>query len=299
MKQAIRSFLTILLLLCAVTTLNAETYTGSCGGNVSYSLDTETGELSITGTGRMNDYVYPAAVPWYSPYVSLTVTISEGVTSIGSNAFSGCNGLTSITIPNTVTSIGDDAFYNCSGLSSITIPNSVTSIGADSFYGCKGLKDITALSSEPPTIKSSTFNYYTATLHVQKGCAAAYKSKSNWSRFNIIEDAVDPDDKGACAAPVISYSNGKIICTSETEGAICHYTYRYIGEGEGENSGNASTVRIEITAYATAEGYNSSETVTATFDLTGGSASDNCDVNGDGVVNMEDANIVVNKYLGK
>ena len=44
------------------------------------------------------------------------------VTSIGEDAFSGCNDLTSITIGNNVTSIGDHAFYECSSLTSITIP---------------------------------------------------------------------------------------------------------------------------------------------------------------------------------
>ena len=36
--------------------------------------------------------------------------IPNSVTSIGSSAFSGCTGLTSITIPNSVTSIGNDTF---------------------------------------------------------------------------------------------------------------------------------------------------------------------------------------------
>ena len=47
------------------------------------------------------------------------LVIPEGVTSIGSWAFYGCSGLTSVTIGNGVTSIGSYAFYNCGGLTSI------------------------------------------------------------------------------------------------------------------------------------------------------------------------------------
>lgn len=70
------------------------------------------------------------------------VTIPEGVTSIGSRAFSGCSRLTSVTIPDGVTSIGDWAFENCSSLTSVTIPASVKSIGISAFSGCSNLETV-------------------------------------------------------------------------------------------------------------------------------------------------------------
>ena len=60
--------------------------------------------------------------------VNTKISLVEGTTSIGENAFSGCTGLTSITIPNSVTSIGEGAFSGCTNLTYINIPNSVTSI---------------------------------------------------------------------------------------------------------------------------------------------------------------------------
>ena len=68
--------------------------------------------------------------------------IPSGVTEIGSFAFDGCSGLTSIEIPVGVTEIGSFAFDDCSGLTGIKIPSSVTSIGNSAFYGCSGLTSI-------------------------------------------------------------------------------------------------------------------------------------------------------------
>ena len=75
------------------------------------------------------------------------LVIPEGVISIGSSAFHGCLGLTSVTIPSSVTSIGGGAFSGCSGLTSVTIPSSVTSIGQSAFSGCSGLTSVTIPSS--------------------------------------------------------------------------------------------------------------------------------------------------------
>ena len=176
--------LSLLFLICFLSALNinAEVYEGSCGENVSYSLDTSTGLLSITGTGAMTDYSYSSSAPWYSnkEYIKV-VEISDGVTSIGKYAFYNCSGLTSVhitdiaawckikfndnpllyahhlfmngneitnlVIPNSVTSIGSSAFEGCSGLTSVTIPNSVTSIGDYAFEDCSGLTSVTIPNS--------------------------------------------------------------------------------------------------------------------------------------------------------
>ena len=87
----------------------------------------------------------------YSGSVVIPSTVTSGttysVTSIGSEAFLGCSGLTSVTIDNSVTSIGDGAFYECSGLTSVAIPNSVTEIGENAFYKCSGLTSVTIPNS--------------------------------------------------------------------------------------------------------------------------------------------------------
>ena len=65
------------------------------------------------------------------------------VKSIGSWAFEGCSGLTSVTIPEGVMRIEDGTFAACSGLTSVTIPSSVAKICYVAFSGCSGLKSVT------------------------------------------------------------------------------------------------------------------------------------------------------------
>ncbi len=71
-----------------------------------------------------------------------SVTISDGVISIGAKAYYNCKSLLSITIPDSVTSIGERAFSGCDSLTSVTIPNSVTSIGNYAFSGCTSLNEV-------------------------------------------------------------------------------------------------------------------------------------------------------------
>ena len=72
-----------------------------------------------------------------------SVTIPDSVTKIGKGAFCDCSDLASVTIPDSVTEIGEGAFSRCSGLASVTIPNSVTKIGKGAFCDCSGLASVT------------------------------------------------------------------------------------------------------------------------------------------------------------
>ncbi|MBR5697300.1 MAG: leucine-rich repeat protein [Prevotella sp.] len=77
------------------------------------------------------------------------------LTTISSQAFSGCTGLTTIAIPSNVTTFGDHAFSNCSSLAIITNLNNVNTIGASAFYGCTSLASV---SIDVATVESNTFS---------------------------------------------------------------------------------------------------------------------------------------------
>ena len=85
-----------------------------------------------------------------------SLTLPAGITSIGDYAFHGCSRLTSLNLPAGITSINDDTFSGCSGLTSLTIPAGITSIGSGAFYGCRGLTSLNL----PAGITSISYNAF-------------------------------------------------------------------------------------------------------------------------------------------
>ena len=117
-------------------------YSGKCGDDLSWHFNAFTGELTIEGSGAMYDYEY-GKQRWKGAQDQIKrISLQDGLTSIGDDAFYGCDNLTSITIPDSVASIGDNAFIGCDNLTSITIPNSVASIGYGAFIGCENQTSI-------------------------------------------------------------------------------------------------------------------------------------------------------------
>lgn len=70
------------------------------------------------------------------------VTVPNGVTEIGENAFRGCETLTGITLPEGLTTIGERAFANCTALTEITLPKSLKTLAPQAFNNA-GLTSVT------------------------------------------------------------------------------------------------------------------------------------------------------------
>ncbi len=72
----------------------------------------------------------------------LQASLFQVVLSILSYAFTDCSNITSVTILNGVESIGWGAFNGCNSLKSIVIPKSVITISTDAFQECSSLKEV-------------------------------------------------------------------------------------------------------------------------------------------------------------
>ncbi len=142
MKKRLLSILLVLLTALTLLPLGAlADDNNKCGENLTWNLD-EIGILTISGTGDMYNYSEDYLAPWNEHCLEITnVTISDGVTSIGSSAFCYCS-VKSITLPFGLKHIGASAFFYCPNIQQINIPDSVEYIDPYAFSCCKGLHTV-------------------------------------------------------------------------------------------------------------------------------------------------------------
>lgn len=149
-----------MLCLCFKSAAHAA-YTGTWG-NLTWSLNTGSGTLSIHGTGEMNDFASGSSGGWHAYNDLITfVNIDSGITSIGHLAFYGCENLVEASIPSSVTKIGNLAFNGCSSMDQLFVPGSVTEIGRSAFGRCTALNTI-VLSQKLTAISEGMFNRCTS-----------------------------------------------------------------------------------------------------------------------------------------
>ena len=139
MKKRLLSILLVLLMALTLLPLGAlANDDNKCGENLTWEF--ADGILTISGTGDMYDYSSADPAPWSAKNNDISeITVLDGVTSIGDNAFHSCCAESIDLQCTSLVSIGKNAFSRCTTLTSIFIPDSVQSIGSEAFSLCEGL----------------------------------------------------------------------------------------------------------------------------------------------------------------
>ena len=114
-------------------------FCGIDGDNLTWVLYDD-GELVISGKGEMADaYSEDYGKRFNENETIKAVTIEDGVTSIGAEAFMLCRNLEEVSLPETVSSIGRGAF-SFTGLKSIKLPDKITVLEDYTFRDCDKLE---------------------------------------------------------------------------------------------------------------------------------------------------------------
>lgn len=235
MKRKLFTFL--LAIVASIGLIRAEIYSGTCGAegdgsNLTWALNTEDSTLVISGTGTMDYWGVHHSSSYYAPWHDYAnniahVIISEGVTSIGSEPFMGCD-IISVTVPNSVTSIGFAAFSSgCGKMKSITIPNPNT------FFSDYALADVLNVVYSGSNLSKNSwgpkavngyvddiFVYSDATKTILLGCLCAAEGH--------IDIPSSVESIGECAFQSCRHISSIIIPTGIT--SIEYKTFRYCEE---------------------------------------------------------------------
>lgn len=123
-----------------VTTVVAATISG----DYTYEMNSDSTITIVNYGGSEKNLVIPSEIDGYI------------VTRIGYGAFAECKSIETLTIPDGVVSIGDYSFSQATQLREINIPESVASFGRYSFAGCNSLEKIKV----PSRIRSLSYGAF-------------------------------------------------------------------------------------------------------------------------------------------
>ena len=225
------------------------------GGNITYNTSSNSGYS-----------------PFYRNTSLRTVVITDKETEISPNEFYGCTNLQNFTVGDGVTSFGDWAFSGCSSLKNLSFGSQLSSIGKEAFSDCNSVTQIVSKAVTPPSCGTQALddiNKWNCTLFVPAGSLASYQSAAQWKEFFFInegsgEEPVIPEPE-KCAKPTISYADGKLTYTCETEGVLFTSSIK----DEDIKSYNTDAIDLSVTytisVYASKPGFEDSDVAIGTL----------------------------------
>ena len=162
-------------------------------------------------------------------------------------------------------------YFKNAALTKIVLGKNVNYIRTEAFF-TSILEEFTIKGEEPPYLYPNVFgtqDLSKATLYIPESKAEYYQTNEPWSKFGKVQtlSVETPEGQKQCAMPSISYSDGKLKFTCDTEGAKCYYTLNNSDVKTGETLAESNNVNLsacyDITCYAKAEGFVNSDVATA------------------------------------
>jgi len=206
-----------------------------------------------------------------------TVKFPKTLKSLGFYSYYGCSELNSVYIdcsPNiTSGSNREGVFFKSDNIKEVIFGEEVSQILTNRYWDFgEKISTITVKNPEPPRKKnydgSQLFGnniYLNTKLIVPKNCKQKYSEAEEWKNFFVIEEKDFGGSSNRCEKPQIYYSNGMLSYTCATAGASFVSTIT----DTDVNTHNGSSLRLSatynISVYATKDGYDNSETATATL----------------------------------
>ncbi|MFA6860256.1 MAG: leucine-rich repeat domain-containing protein [Clostridia bacterium] len=136
-------------------------------------------------------YTYKGTMP-----ASTEIILNSETKAIATNAFRNFANLTSITIPEGVTTIGSYCFYGSTNLTNVTIPESLVNVGSDTFFNTawlNGKSDGVVYAGNVLLIYKGTMPIETS-ITITEGTKAiaggAFYSKTNLTEISIPEGLI-------------------------------------------------------------------------------------------------------------
>ena len=120
---------------------------GQVGEDVYWELS-EKGVLTITGTGKMDDF--PESAPWAQFREDIReVILGDEITYIGAHAFEDLDELRSVTVGKALVEMGTAAFRSCDKLRELELPKTFKIFGEDCLRSCALMRKITFAGNFP------------------------------------------------------------------------------------------------------------------------------------------------------
>lgn len=295
----------------SLTELGAECFKGSLLKEIEIpSSITSIGGSCFRSCQKLKKVNLPnslSCIPIYcfdSCYRLEDIVIPSSITYIDSYAFRDCN-LSSIVLPESLEYLGQYDVFGGNPMDEIVLPAGLKNISNRVFGHCENLKRVVCKAKTPLSPEKNQifddFNPIECILEVPGESIELYKNDRNWGMFGVIK-AIDGEDEEAksCSIPTIAYTFGNLSFESSTPGAEYHYTIKDVDVATDKyNTGGKVQLngKLDISVYATADGYKASDKATATLywlNAEGGDDTNNINlVKTRGVMVMTDSDITI------